>query len=121
MALRCMIVDDNRNFLEVARELLEREGIEVVAVAETSAEAITSAARLLPDVVLVDLYLGQERGFDLARELGNLNGPAVILISTYDEADLGEIVGTSPTVTFLSKTELSGNAVRALLGLPKDE
>jgi two-component system, NarL family, nitrate/nitrite response regulator NarL len=37
--IRCLIVDDNQPFLDAARLLLEREGVDVVGVATTTAEA----------------------------------------------------------------------------------
>jgi CheY-like chemotaxis protein len=120
MAVRCLIVDDNAEFLEAARQLLQREGIEVVGLASSSAEALQRAAELRPDVTLVDVYLGEESGFELARRLaGGEPGArsAVILISTYAEGDLAEAVASSPAVGFLSKPHLSGRAVEALLGL----
>ena len=40
MRLRCLIVDDNRDFLRVVSLLLDGEGIEVVGVASSSADAI---------------------------------------------------------------------------------
>jgi CheY-like chemotaxis protein len=64
--VRCLIVDDNHRFLQVARVMLEREGSDVVGVASTSAEAIQRAHELRPDVALVDVDLGAECGFDLA-------------------------------------------------------
>jgi len=39
MTLRCLIVDDSRRFLDAARALRERQGIIVVGVASSSAEA----------------------------------------------------------------------------------
>ena len=48
MALRCLIVDDSAPFLAAARKLLEREGISVVGVASTSAEALKPAQELRP-------------------------------------------------------------------------
>jgi two-component system nitrate/nitrite response regulator NarL len=84
MALRMLIVDDNAHFLQAARTLLEREGTRVVAVASTSAEAIRQARDLRPDVTLVDIDLGDESGFDLARRLtqaGSAIAGRVVLIS----------------------------------------
>jgi CheY-like chemotaxis protein len=52
VAVRCLIVDDNRRFLQAARTLLEREGLAISGVATTSAEALRQAATLRPDVVL---------------------------------------------------------------------
>jgi CheY-like chemotaxis protein len=69
MPLRCLIVDDNGAFLDAARLLLEREGVTVVGVASSIAEALRQARALLPDVSLVDIGLGEESGFDLARLL----------------------------------------------------
>src|SRR5258705_13147975 len=67
MPLRCLLVDDNEAFLEAAGGLLEREGLTVAGVASSTAEALQQARRLRPDVVLVDIGLGDESGFDLAR------------------------------------------------------
>ncbi len=119
MALRVLIVDDNAHFLEAARDLLEREGIAVVAVACTSADALQRCAELRPDVALVDVDLGEESGFDVAQGLvhgSSGNGPRVVLISTYAEQDLRELIEASPAVGFLSKADLSGGAIRQLVG-----
>jgi DNA-binding NarL/FixJ family response regulator len=117
MALRCLIVDDNRCFLDAARTLLEREGLTIAGVVSTSADALREAKALQPDVVLVDVSLGEESGFELARRLvaDGVRGASVILISTRSEADLAELVATSPAAGFLSKSELSADAVRGLL------
>jgi len=66
---RCPIVDDNESFLEVARALLEREGLSVAAVASTYAEALELFETLRPDVVPVDIFLGEESGLERARHL----------------------------------------------------
>jgi len=117
MALRLLIVDDSNHFLEAARGLLEREGLEVVALASTSAEAIRSARELRPDVTLVDIDLGNESGFELARDLTEAADPArVVLISAYPEADLLDLIEASPAVGFLSKSRLSARAIHELLG-----
>jgi CheY-like chemotaxis protein len=67
--LGVLIVDDNWLFLEAARDRLEREGLRVVGVAASSAEALRRVEELRPEVVLVDLMLGSESGFELARRL----------------------------------------------------
>jgi CheY-like chemotaxis protein len=118
VTLRLLIVDDNAHFRAAARDLLEREGFEVVAVASTSAEAIRHSRGLRPDVTLVDIDLGDESGFDLARQLSELSdGPSpVVLISTYAEQDLADLIDASPAVGYLPKLNLSGHAIRELLG-----
>jgi DNA-binding NarL/FixJ family response regulator len=117
--LRCLIVDDSPRFLDAARGLLEREGITVVGVASTGADALRSVGALRPDVTLLDLDLGGESGFDVAVRLHREAGvppSRLILISTHSEQDYAELIAASPVVGFLSKSALSAGAIRALLG-----
>src|ERR1700739_456673 len=87
MPLRCLLVDDNDAFLATASLLLEREGLTVVGVASTIAQALRQARVLRPDLILVDIGLGDESGFDLAQLLARDDPAAdVILISTGAEA-----------------------------------
>jgi CheY-like chemotaxis protein len=67
MPLRCLLVDDNLAFLGAATVLLEREGLTVAGTATNSAEALRQAEELRPDVILVDIGLGKESGFEVAR------------------------------------------------------
>ena len=113
--MRCLVVDDNPSFLEAARILLGREGITVVGTASTSAEALRQASTLRPDVILVDIALGSENGFDLARDLV-VYGISVIMTSTSAEADYADLVAESPAAGFLPKAELSAARIRLLLG-----
>lgn len=118
MAPRCLVVDDSPHFLEAARLLLEGEGIAVVGVASTAAEALRRAKELEPDVALVDIDLGGESGFDLARRLGSetdLRPSNVILISTYSEEDFADLIAATPAAGFLSKSRLSARAIREVL------
>ena len=112
--MRLLIVDDNSHFLEAARVLLEREGMTVVAVASTSVEALLRAGELQPDVTLVDIDLGDDSGFELARQLADASGgerSKVILISAYPEQDLVELIDDSPAIGFVSKSDLSSAAI----------
>src|ERR1700687_5041581 len=120
MPLRCLLVDDNEAFLEAASLLLEREGVTVVGVASTIAEALRQARALQPDLILVDIGLGNESGFDLARLLAGDGqggqgahgvGTDVILISTGAETDYAELIAESPAAGFLAKSELSARGI----------
>jgi DNA-binding NarL/FixJ family response regulator len=119
MPMRCVLVDDNEAFLETASLLLEREGLTIVGMASTIAAALRQVRALRPDVVLVDIGLGNESGFDLARLLaqdGQAAGAEVILISTGAEADYKELIDDSPAAGFLAKSELSVRGISRLLG-----
>ena len=118
-SLSCLIVDDSAGFLKAARALLEREGLTVVGVASTLAEGYGLAGALRPDLVLVDIVLGKDSGFDLARRLAG--GPAtqaitVVLISTHSEADFADLIEESPAAGFHPKAELSARALYRFYG-----
>jgi DNA-binding NarL/FixJ family response regulator len=118
MAFGVLIVDDNRLFLEAARALLEQEGLRVVGVAATSAEALRRAEELRPQVILVDITLGDESGFDLARRLAGQSrgrGPTVILISTHAGVDFADLIAESPATGFVPKSELSADTIRRIV------
>jgi DNA-binding NarL/FixJ family response regulator len=112
--VRCLIVDDNPQFLKGAADLLGREGVDVVGVASNSAEAVRLAAELRPDVTLVDIDLGEEDGFEVARRLSD-DGMSVILVSTHSEEDLAPLIAASPALGFVSKARLSAQAIRDTL------
>ena len=118
MSVRCLIVDDHLGFLHAARKILESGGLTVVGAASTSAEAVEAAVQAAPDVVLVDIALGAESGFDLARQLATesrLRQTRVILISTHAEEDFADLLAVSPAIAFLPKWKLSAQAVSAAL------
>jgi CheY-like chemotaxis protein len=115
VTVTCLIVDDSARFLELASSLLERHGIEVIGTASSTAEALARTAELRPDVVLVDINLGPESGFDVTRELASGERSSVILISAHAEADFTDLIQASPALGFIAKTKLSGRAVHDLL------
>ena len=117
MPLQCIIVDDYQPFLQVARAKLERQGMAVAGVATSGAEALSRARELRPDVALVDISLGTESGFDVAREISPHVG-CVILISSndyYEDDDYAELIAGSRAVGFLSKATLSADAISQLV------
>lgn len=116
--MRCLIVDDNASFLEASRSLLERQGASVVGVAANGSEALQRARELRPDVILVDIDLGEESGFAVARQLTDQAAPEprdVILISTHPADDFVDLVAQSPALGFIPKSELSLTAIASLL------
>ena len=104
-AVRCVIVDDSAIFLEAACTVLERDGVAVVGVASTSDECLHRVDELRPDVVLVDVNLGEESGFYLAERLQRAQPElSVILISTQAPQEFADLVAASPAIGFLTKS-----------------
>jgi CheY-like chemotaxis protein len=117
-----LVVDDSDTFLRAARVLLEGEGVTVAGVASNSAEALRQARTLRPDVILVDVGLGEENGFDLARQLaqdgqdGQDGKAAMIMISARAGADYADLIAESPAAGFLAKSKLSAREIDRILG-----
>jgi two-component system nitrate/nitrite response regulator NarL len=121
--LTCLIVDDSAAFCRAARQLLADDGVVVVGCAATSDAAVDKSLALAPDVVLVDVDLGAESGLDVAGRLAGLpdGGPSVVLISAESGSELAELVDASGARGFVSKTDLSGDAIRKLLSRADSE
>jgi DNA-binding NarL/FixJ family response regulator len=117
VALRCLIVDDSEAFLASASRLLGAQGLDVVAVAVSGAQALRLAEELQPDVALVDVQLGPENGLDVTRRLAVV-APAtrVILVSSHSKDELGELIADGPAIGFLPKPALRAETIAKVLG-----
>jgi DNA-binding NarL/FixJ family response regulator len=112
-----LVVDDHPGFRARARLLLESEGYVVVGEAADGGGAVAEAARLLPDVVLLDVQLPGLDGFDVARQITDDHPAiAVVLTSSRDWSDSPDLILGSGARGFVPKDQLSGIAVEGLLG-----
>lgn len=112
-----LIVDDHPSFRASARAMLESEGFDVVGEVADGASVVDAVNELAPDVVLLDIQLPDMSGFDVCALLDSFEDPnvQVILVSSRDLSDFGDLVETSCARGFVPKGELSGEAISALL------
>ena len=116
--LSCLLVDDNAQFVVAARAILDGDELSVVGQAANAAEAVQRMSELSPDVVLLDIDLGEESGFAVARQLADAAGdtaPKIVLISTHPGDDFADLIEESPALGFVAKSELSPAAVIRLV------
>ncbi|MGH1563881.1 response regulator [Mumia sp. DW29H23] len=118
MTLTLVIVDDHPAFRSFARALLEADGFRVVGEAGDAASAFAACDRLQPDVVLLDVVLPDEDGFAVCSRLSAAGGscPSVVLTSSRPATSYGRSLTASAALGFVAKDELSGAALRSLLG-----
>jgi DNA-binding NarL/FixJ family response regulator len=106
-APRVLVVDDEPGFRDAARRLLERRGYAVVAEAGSAATALDAVERFAPQAVLLDVRLGDDDGFELCRRLTQARPElAVLLASTGEYDEYGELVASSGARGFVNKTSL---------------
>jgi DNA-binding NarL/FixJ family response regulator len=111
-----LIVDDHPSFRASARAILESEGFDVVGEAEDGAAALEAVRRLRPEVVLLDVQLPDISGFDVCKQLSrNGSAPTIVLVSSREASDYGPCIQRCGAAGFVTKGELSGAAVAALL------
>ena len=116
MPATVLIVDDHAGFRRSARRILEADGYEVVGEAENGHDALAAVARLQPQIVLLDVFLPDIDGFEVAKRIkASGHTPVIVLTSSHDREDLGDGVTTSSAAGFVPKDELSGAAVAALI------
>lgn len=111
-----LIVDDHAGFRASARRVLESEGYSVIAEAADGTSGVTAAALSNPDVALVDVQLPDFDGFEVTKRLLDAGEPPqIVLISSRERSDFGSLIDASGAEGFVSKAELSGAALEALL------
>ena len=115
MSLRVVIVDDHERFRAQAAELLRLERFTVVGDTDTAAGGVELSRRLSPDVVLLDIGLPDASGFDVVTAV-RATGAVVVLTSSRSANDYGRRVADSGAEGFINKEELTGEAIRILLG-----
>jgi DNA-binding NarL/FixJ family response regulator len=112
-----LIVDDHDAFRESAVALLESEGFTVVGEAADGGAALSEAERLRPQVVLLDIQLPDIDGFAVAERLSAWSEPPrVVLISSREAGSYGPRLDAAAARGFITKRELSGAALAALVG-----
>lgn len=97
-----LIVEDEKNIVDILRFNLQREGYRTVE-AYDGADGLAKARSENPDIILLDVMLPKMIGFDVCRTLreeGN-NVPVIILTAREEEADkvLGLEIGADDYIT----------------------
>lgn len=112
-----IVVDDHESFRRVARAVVTAAGCKVVAEAESAEQArYVLAAIARPDLVLMDVNLGEASGIDLTSELVAADPDLrVVLVSTIAEVDLPANYTDAGAVGFVQKSTLDPRMIRTLV------
>jgi DNA-binding NarL/FixJ family response regulator len=84
--IRVLLADDQALFREGLATVLGAKGVDVVGEAKNGLEAVELAARLAPDVVLMDLRMPELDGVEATRRIAALSKPPrIIVLTTFDD------------------------------------
>lgn len=79
--LRCVVVEDQRMFLQLLVGMLRSiSGLEVVATATTAADGIRACRELLPGLLILDIGLPDQDGLTVAEALAAANPQARVIV-----------------------------------------
>jgi two-component system invasion response regulator UvrY len=85
LAIRVLLVDDNKRFLDSASQFLAQTWLTIVGRALSGHEAVAQAARLRPDLVLMDIAMPGMNGLEATSRIkAQPNPPRVIILTLHD-------------------------------------
>lgn len=118
MSWTLLIVDDHAGFRAAARALLDVDPFTVIGEAASGGDGLAEAARLCPQVVLLDVQLPDGDGFEVAELMARSpHPPRVLLTSSRSLSDVRGRLAASSAVGFLPKDQLSPASLEQALGL----
>jgi DNA-binding NarL/FixJ family response regulator len=114
--IRVLLADDDRDFLQALRELIDRQPeLGVVGMAENGLEAIEQADELAPDAVVIDVHMPLLDGVTAVAHLRNQHPSLCLIALTADDAPkLLKAVKEAGADGVLLKSELVDTLVERL-------
>jgi DNA-binding NarL/FixJ family response regulator len=110
---RVLLVDDNTAILEQIRRTLEAR-YDIVAAVSSPAAAIETLS-LAPEIIVLDIAMGQESGIDLARRIVELDPlPRIVFLTVYADQDFVLAALSAGALGYVVKPRLSSDLIPAI-------
>ena len=121
---KILIIDDEKGFSEMVKLILESTEEYDVEIEEDSSNAVYSARKCKPDLILLDVIMAKMEGPDVAQELKKdpelADTPTIFLTATVTEKEVEEgngMIGGHPFVAKPSSFEILVNAIERNINL----
>jgi len=109
-ALRVLVVEDDAVIGALLAEMLEGMGHDVCAVEATEADAVTAAARWSPDLMIVDVRLGEGSGVSAVDEIHRAGPVPHVFVS----ADISRLQAMRPDAAIIQKPYREADLARVI-------
>ena len=114
--IRVLIVDDQVPFRRAAAAVVEAtDSFAVVGAVATAEDGLRAVAELGPDLVLMDVNLPGIDGMEASRRLRTSHPRvAVILLSSYDEAEFADVTTDCGAAAYVPKSAFGPDRLAAV-------
>jgi len=95
---KILLADDDYTMVSLLKTLLGMEGYQVASLLDQNGELLDTIRREKPDILLVDVFLGDRNGLDLVREVReapDLQGLKIVMASGIDKTEECLAVGAN--------------------------
>jgi DNA-binding NarL/FixJ family response regulator len=120
-AIRVVLVDDNPAMLETLAEMLQQD----FAIADkfpSGSSLLANVEHLNPDIILLDISLGDMTGFYVAKRLKNMGCKArIIFLSVHENPDFVTAAFDVGAAGYVFKSQVSADLIDALEAVSRGE
>ena len=111
---KLLCVDDSVEMLNILVEFLESD-FSIVGTLSSGLSVVDTAARLNPDIILLDVDLGDTNGFLVAEQLRRSGCPAkIVFLSVHESRDFIEAAEALGAAGYVSKAQIDRDLVKTL-------
>ncbi len=120
-SVRIVIADDSPAVLENVVDML-REDFVIAAALPNGASVISQARGLDPDVVVLDISLGDMTGFDVARRLREMKCHArIVFLTVHESGDFVRAAVALGATGYVFKSRASSDLINAIYAASRGE
>lgn len=113
-SIRLLLADDNLEILETLVDMLQPAYV-VVAALPDGASVLEQAPSLNPDLIILDISLGDMAGFEVARRLKKAGVPAkVIFLTVHENIDFVRAAFDVGAAGYVFKSRISSDLIEAI-------
>lgn len=113
-SIRVLLADDNREILETLVDMLQ-SAYTVAAALSDGASVLEQAPALHPDLIILDISLGDMTGFEVVRRLRKAGVAAkVIFLTVHENVDFVDAAFAAGAAGYVYKSRISSDLLEAI-------